>query len=82
MNPRDLGHKFYNIIQLVNVPKIRFHGLQHTHATLSLESVMSLKEVQERLGHGSIKTTGDVYAHATNDMRKKLSDLFEKYISK
>ncbi|WP_353856353.1 hypothetical protein [Bacillus sp. Bos-x628] len=26
---------------------------------------VSLKEVQERLGHSSIKMTGDIYAHVT-----------------
>jgi integrase len=30
-----------------------------------LEAVASLKEVQERLGHSSIKITGDIYAHVT-----------------
>ncbi|MED3839243.1 integrase [Niallia circulans] len=43
---------------------------------------MTLKEVQERLGHSSIKTTGDVYAHVTELMKEKTVDLLEKFISK
>lgn len=80
--PRDLTFQFNEAIKTAEVPKIRFHDLRHTHATLCLEAGMSLKEVQDRLGHSSIKTTGDVYAHVTEKMRKQSSDLFEKHISK
>ena len=55
---------------------------RHTHATICLEAGMTLKEVQERLGHSSIKTTGDVYAHVTESMKEKSVDLLEKFISK
>lgn len=71
--PRSLTHDFNKAIKVADVPKIRFHDLRHTHATICLEAGMTLKEVQDRLGHSSIKTTGDVYAHVTNTMRKKLS---------
>lgn len=37
-----------------------------------MEAGMSLKEVQERFGHSSIQSTGDVYAHVTG--RKNLSN--------
>ncbi|WP_275068811.1 hypothetical protein [Niallia circulans] len=43
---------------------------------------MSLKEVQIRLDHSSIKTTGDVYAYVTKSMKEKSVDLFEKFIFK
>lgn len=80
--PRHLTFQFSEAIKTAEVPKIRFHDLRHTHATLCLEAGMSLKEVQDRLGHSSIQTTGDVYAHVTEKMRKQSSDLFEKHISK
>jgi integrase len=56
--PRSLTTQFNNVIKSAGVPKIRFHDLRHTHATLCLEAGMSLKEVQDRLGHGNIQTTG------------------------
>lgn len=80
--PRYLTFQFNKAIKAAGVPKIRFHDLRHTHATLCLEAGMSLKEVQDRLGHSSIRTTGDVYAHVTKNMKEKSADLFEKYISK
>lgn len=80
--PRSLTTQFNQLIKTANVPKIRFHDLRHTHATMCLEAGMSLKEVQDRLGHSSIKTTGDVYAHVTESMKEKSAELFEKFISK
>ncbi|MFS0647238.1 tyrosine-type recombinase/integrase [Siminovitchia sp. 179-K 8D1 HS] len=68
--PRHLTIQFNEAIQTAEVPKIRFHDVRHTHATLCLEAGMSLKEVQDRLVHSSIKTTGDVYATVTKNERE------------
>lgn len=43
---------------------IRFHDLRHSHATLLLSYGINPKVVQERLGHGSVRTTLDLYGHA------------------
>jgi integrase len=41
---------------------VRFHDLRHAHASW-LMALLPPKEVQERLGHASITTTMDRYAH-------------------
>jgi integrase len=64
------------------VTKIRFHDLRHTHATLLLEAGVSLKEVQVRLGHSTIKTTGDIYAHVTDQMKQLTAQKFNEYMQK
>jgi integrase len=56
------------------VKKIPFHNLRHTFATTLLELGESLKVVQELLGHASIKTTADTYAHVTINMQEKAAD--------
>jgi integrase len=80
--PRAMTFEFNKAIKEAGVTEIRFHDLRHTHATMCLEAGMSLKEVQDRLGHSSIKTTGDVYAHVTKNMKEKSVQLFEEYIQK
>jgi integrase len=45
------------------VEPIGVHGLRHTWATLALESGVSAKVVQERLGHANIATTLDICSH-------------------
>ena len=41
----------------------RFHDLRHTHVALCIQEHMNLKRIQTRLGHSSLRVTGDRYAH-------------------
>ncbi|MED3613984.1 tyrosine-type recombinase/integrase [Bacillus wiedmannii] len=51
------------------VPKIRFHDLRHTHATLLLAKGVNVKLISERLGHSNIKITLDTYSHILPKMQ-------------
>ncbi len=57
-----------------------FHMLRHTHATVLVSSTdeLQIKDVSERLGHSSIKTTMDTYVTNTEEMRVKSMEIFEK----
>ena len=52
-----------------------FHCFRHYHATKLLVSGISVKEVSKRLGHSSIKTTLDLYAHGVPEMDKKAANI-------
>ena len=41
----------------------RFHNLRHTHVAPCIQAEMNLKRIQTRLGHSSIRVTGDRYPH-------------------
>ena len=65
----NLGQReFARLIKAANVPRIKFHGLRHTAATLALKSGIPPKVVQERLGHKKIETTMNIYAHVLRSM--------------
>lgn len=57
-----------------------FHMLRHTHATVLVSNTdeLQIKDISERLGHSSIKTTMDIYVSNTDDMREKSMEAFEK----
>jgi integrase len=46
---------------------VRFHDLRHTYASALIRSGLSVKVVQERLGHSSAMITLDVYGHLWPD---------------
>lgn len=54
-----------------------FHMLRHTHATMLIQNGVSMKEVQDRLGHTKISTTMDIYAHTTAASRRNTADIFD-----
>lgn len=74
--------QFHALLKKAGLPKMRFHDLRHTMATILLESDVHPKKVQERLGHSSIAITMDVYSHVLpsiyQDVARKLDDLFEE----
>ncbi|MBJ6361840.1 site-specific integrase [Paenibacillus sp. MAHUQ-46] len=63
INPRNLLRTFYKLMEKANVPKIRFHDLRHTVATLMLSKNINPKVVKEILGHYDIRVTLDTYSH-------------------
>ena len=53
---------FRPLLERAGVPKIRFHDLRHTCATLLLTRGVHPKIVQELLGHSTIAITLDTYS--------------------
>jgi integrase len=61
--PRSLSKFWDKLRSRSNLPKIKFHDLRHTHASLLLKQNVHPKIVSERLGHSSIQMTLDTYSH-------------------
>jgi integrase len=66
---------FAKLIEKAGVPKIRFHDLRHTCATLLLSQEVNPKIVQERLGHSDISMTLNRYSHVTPTMQDKAAQI-------
>ena len=64
VNPENLVKRsFKPLLEKAALPKIRFHDLRHTCATLLLGRGVHPKLVQELLGHATIAMTLDTYSH-------------------
>lgn len=59
---------------------ITTHGLRHTHCSLLFEAGVSIKEVQDRLGHSDVQTTMNIYAHVTKKAKEEAIMKFTSYI--
>ena len=64
-----IGGVFYK--RYDGMPKMRFHDLRHSCASLLLANGVPLKQIQEWLGHSDFSTTVNIYAHL--DYRSKIS---------
>lgn len=59
---------------------IRFHDLRHTSATLLINQGIYAKVISERLGHGNIGTTMNVYGHVLRTADQSAADKFESVL--
>ena len=64
------------------MPRIRFHDLRHTAATLLLSQGVHPKIVQERLGHSQISLTLDTYSHVLPSMQKEAAEKLDALFAK
>src|SRR2546426_11907585 len=63
IDPDNLDRAFKRHLDIAGLPEIRFHDLRHTAASLLIAAGVHPKAIQARLGHASITTTMNVYAH-------------------
>lgn len=70
LRPLRLSNNFKRLLDDNKLPHIRFHDLRHSVATYMLGMGVPIAEISAWLGHKSVSTTANIYAHITDDMRK------------
>jgi len=81
MDPSTVSHAFIRIIRQAGLPRIRFHDLRHSHASLLLQAGVHPKVVSERLGHASVAFTLDIYSHVVPGIQEAAAERFDRFIS-
>jgi integrase len=64
IHPEAVSQGFEALTVRLQLPKLSFHGLRHSYATLALASGMKPWDLSDRLGHSSVAFTLQVYRHA------------------
>ena len=71
---------FLQALKAVNLPRVRFHDLRHTNASLRLENGENIKYIQTQLGHANPTVTLNVYAHLMNATNQEAACRLENAI--
>lgn len=71
---------FYPAMENAGLPKIRFHDLRHTYASLLIEQGENIKYIQSQLGHSSPSVTLNVYAHLMKPANQEAASKLENKI--
>ena len=68
-SPGAFTREFTRFVDTLDIPRITFHGLRHTHASQLLRAGVHPKIAQERLGHSTVAVTLDMYSHVVPSMQ-------------
>lgn len=63
ITPEYVTRHFKMIIKKFNLRPLRFHDLRHSCASLLLASGVSMKAIQDWLGHSTFNVTANFYSH-------------------
>jgi integrase len=81
LNPESLTQLFDRIVQRCDVPRVRFHDLRHTHASLLVADGVAIKVVSERLGHAHPAFTMHTYQHLLPGMSATAAEQFATLVA-
>lgn len=77
---QDVRRWDYDIANANQLRYISPHGFRHTHASMLFSAGVQAKDVQERLGHSTIRTTLDLYVHLGKQHKKKAVSKFATFM--
>ena len=81
ISPDSVNNMLKRVLERAGIPKVRFHDLRHTFATIALQNGVDIKTVSGMLGHFSAGFTLDTYAHVTTSAQKEAAQTMGNLLS-
>ena len=81
ISPDSVNNMLKRVLKRAGIPRVRFHDLRHTFATLALQNGVDIKTVSGMLGHFSAGFTLDTYAHVTTAAQKEAARTMESILA-
>lgn len=82
IHPDTISKWFTNFIKRYDLPKLTFHGLRHSNASLLIGQGVDIQTISSRLGHARVSTTTDIYSHQLRrpdvEAAEKIDNIFNK----
>ena len=79
--PDSVLHMLHRVLKGAGLPRVRFHDLRHTFATLALQNGVDVKTVSGMLGHFSAGFPLDTYAHVTTASQRQAAKTMDGILS-
>ena len=80
--PRTYRNYYKRVMEKLDIPKLKYHGLRHSFATRCIEVGCDYKTVSVLLGHSNISTTLNLYVHPNMEQKKRCIDKVFKSLGK
>ncbi len=79
--PNAMSLHFRRMINKSGLPRIRFHDLRHSVATLLHGAGRDIQDIQGWLGHSDIATTANIYSHFLYSAKQDMADTIESALA-
>lgn len=80
IEPAEAYRGLHKLLKKAGLPKIRFHDLRHTAASLMLNNGVDVLIASKRLGHAKPSITLDFYGHLLPNIQNQVADLLEAVV--
>ena len=80
--PRTYRNYYKKLMEKLDIPKLKYHGLRHSFATRCIEAGCDYKTVSVLLGHSNISTTLNLYVHPNMEQKKRCINKMLKSLGK
>ena len=80
--PRTYRNFYNRLMEKLDIPKLKYHGLRHSFATRCIEAGCDYKTVSVLLGHSNISTTLNLYVHPNMEQKKRCINKMLKSLGK
>ena len=67
------------LLTAADLPRMRFHDLRHSAASLLIANGVQLAEVSLLLGHSELRLTSDLYAHLVQQTATKRRAIWTRF---
>ena len=82
IKPNYVTSKFKEVLEKIGMRHIRFHDLRHTFASVLINKEVPLINVSNFLGHSTISTTANIYAHLDHAAKQNSADVISEIFKK
>src|SRR5581483_8614449 len=82
LKPDSISATVSALFKRLKIPKpkgVALHLLRHTHTSILLAQGVPLPAVSARLGHSSVRTTQEIYAHMITGQDEEAARKYEEY---
>lgn len=81
LHPRNVLRMLHELLEAAGLPRVRFHDLRHSAASLLLASGVQLAEVSKLLGHSELRLTSDVYGHLQRETAARAAERMDRVLA-
>lgn len=73
LHPQRVTRMFGRALEEFGFPKMRFHDLRHSTASILYEKGWNIKDIQTWLRHSCMSVTSDIYTHITDTRESQIA---------